>query len=346
MNSLSKHIKNTFYFVFFSYFIALIALGIYYSKISDFNFQTTTESTEQCSSSHGDTDTSGDSVCSIYIVEKRWEPYVIPALLYAALIIFGLVHINRELKKVVTELDDFNTNTQIEIQTMEKLDHKYQFIELNNAAEILSENIDTFKNNQQRQHDYINYVMHDLKTPLQVIRGYVDLLKSGIINEDYFNVIETQVKHIDSIAETTSYISGYVASIETVNMNKVLADIKDHYMAIYPTMEFVLESNEVAWNVDYDGLIRCLHNLINNSLESEGDDKYISVKLIEDKITIIDNGSGLDQDEFIKYVNMTEGKESHFGLKIVDTIIKANDLTINFTKLEEGTKVIIENKTN
>lgn len=341
MNSLSKHIKSTFYFVFFAYFIALIALGVYYSKINDFNFQTTTESTEQCSTANDDGD-SADSVCSIYIVEKRWEPYVIPAVMYILLIILGLVHINRELKKVVDELDRFNSNTKIEIQNMEKLDYSYSFVELNNAAEVLEQNIDTFNNNQRRQHDYINYVMHDLKTPLQVIRGYIDLLKSGIINQEYFNIIETQVAHIDNIAETTSYISGYVATKEKVLVHTLLEDIKKHYIAIYPSIEFIIEAEEVEWNIDYDGLIRCLHNLINNSLKSEGNDKYINIKLVQGELSIVDKGSGFSQEEFIKYVNMTESKGSHFGLKIVDTIIKANNLTIKFTKLERGTKVVIK----
>lgn len=341
MNSLSNNIKNTFYFVLFSYLVALIALGIYYSKINDFNFQTTTESTEQCTSVHGSGE-SDDSVCSIYIVEKKWEPYVIPALLYIVLIILGLIHINRELKKVVGELELFNTNTQAEIKNMEKTDYDYQFVELNNASAVLKQNIDTFNNNQKRQRDYINYVMHDLKTPLQVIRGYIDLLKSGIVNQDYFDIIETQVGHIDNIAQTTSYISGYTANLEQVRVEQLLAEIKVHYTAIYPTMNFSLNAGEVVWDVDYNGLIRCLHNLINNSLEAEGNNRYINIKLSHDKLVIIDNGSGFSQDDYIKYVNMTEGKESHFGLKIVDTIIKANSLTIKFTKLDSGTQVVIK----
>lgn len=340
MTNFSSHLKNTIYFVLASYLIGLIALILVYSQISNLNLTTTTKTSEQCTeeSSVGE---SGVYSCQVYSIKPDVRPYVIPLLIYLAIIIFGLIHINRELKKIVNDFEQFNAKSQQAITKMEPTQTNFRFIELNQVLSILNQNIIELNNNEENRHNYVSYVMHDIKTPLQVIRGYIDILKSGIAKENYYTVIEEQVEHINNIAQTTSYIAGYTPNKEFIEMDKLIEKLKSDYKTIDPTIKFETSIEQVVWEVDYDGLLRCLHNLINNSIQAGS--KVIKLRLQPAKLELIDEGSGFSQQQYIEYLNYSSKTQGHFGLKIVDTIIKANDLHIKYSKQSNGTKVTITN---
>lgn len=55
-----------------------------------------------------------------------------------------------------------------------------------------SQLFEKIKNEKKMQEFFISMISHDLKTPLQVILGYTDLLK----NDKYSNIIQENVKKL------------------------------------------------------------------------------------------------------------------------------------------------------
>lgn len=340
MTKFNDHLKQTIYFVLGSYLIGLVALLFIYSQISNLDYTTTTMSKEQCTEKVDANDAVVAS-CEVYLVKKDWRPYIIPAVVYLAIIICGLVHINRELKVILKELELFNIKSQQAITNMKTTQINFRFHELNQVFTLLNQNIEELNNNDKIRHNYVSCVMHDLKTPLQVIHGYIDILKSGISKQSYYVVIEEQIAHINNIAQTTTYISGYIPDIKSVRINVLLLKLIADYKIINPKLEFHTTLESVVWKIDYNGLLRCLHNLVNNSLEAGS--TVIKIVLQPTKLELIDDGSGFSQEEYSEYIAYSSKSQGHFGLKMVNTIIMANDLQIKYSKQPGGTIVTIVN---
>ncbi len=341
MMSLNKYIKSTIYFVLVCYLLGFIILILFYSQIPSLDFTTTTKSAEHCRDVEQDEGESIEQTCEIYIVKNDLRPYVLPLAIYVALIVCGLIYINRELKKITRELQQFEIKSKQALSNMESVDTDFMFHELNQTLTILNKNIDEFNSNEEKRFNYVSTIMHDLKTPLQVIRGYIDIFKSGIVKEKYITRIEEQIEHIDSIAQTTTYLYGYHPELEAVQLDEIVSEVIEYYRTISDDIEFEIKVKPSVWTVDVNGMVRCLHNLINNSLEAESTN--INVTVETDKLEISDNGLGFDQEDYDTFVKSPSDSQCHLGLKIINTIIVANKLEIKYTKQDIGTKVSIKN---
>lgn len=204
---------------------------------------------------------------------------------------------------------------------------------------------------QEERHQMLAGISHDMKTPITVIRGYVDAIRDGLVSpeeqDQYLKIIEAKATDmanlIDSLSEynnithpkfaydfqrgdLTEYIRGYIASKwQELNLHgyNIEADIPEKSIfAIY----------------DRKHLKRVWENIIGNSVKytSPGTTLYFSLSVDEKArmavIELGDNGSGLPENVreqvFEPFVvaesARSNGQGTGLGLTVVRDIVEAH----------------------
>lgn len=210
-------------------------------------------------------------------------------------------------------------------------------------------------NAEQLQREQMAALAHDLKTPLTVIQGNVDLIRETKLDEEqqlYAEYItessEQMYTYIKLLIEISRFLVGYQSKIEEINTDEYLRHIEMQASGLCSLRKIHLQVNvlSIPQKLKIDTLLmeRAIMNVIDNALEysSEGGTIYIRVQVKADylEISIIDEGIGFSK-EALKYAKekffMDDSSRSsrlHFGmgLYITSSILK-----------QHGGKIILEN---
>lgn len=229
-------------------------------------------------------------------------------------------------------------------------DYNIMITEENYLKEKALENIKS-KAMENRIHQEINALTHDLKTPLVTIRGLNSLLSlsndSGKIKE-YTDRIEGAVSKMSEMI--SSFL--YDHSRQTVSV----AEIVDCIRAQIPieetdfTFNVHLQPDLPPIHVNKVRMIRALINLIENAIVVPTNQK---IKDIQIQVThadsgiifkISDNGLGISPNnlKFIWNAGFSTNNTSGLGLSFAKKVIEDNDGTIHIdSTLDIGTVVIV-----
>ena len=191
----------------------------------------------------------------------------------------------------------------------------------------VSDSAELFKQNKKLQEldkiksNFVSKVSHELKTPLQSVLGYTDILLEGLqgdLNyqqklmikqireggEQLLNLI-TQLLDFDNIEKGEFSITTEVFSVE--NIFNYLAQVMNP-VALKKNIKlnFILEDKNTEIESDRTIVQRILLNLISNSIKFSGDNSkiLISAKETEDdmiELKVIDEGIGISKSN-IAYI--------------------------------------------
>ncbi|WP_436515824.1 sensor histidine kinase [Ekhidna sp. To15] len=190
--------------------------------------------------------------------------------------------------------------------------------ELNNRNEMLVE-LNSEKNS------LIAIVAHDLKSPLAVIKGFVDLFdrrKLGSDEQKYLNIIdesvERQLKMISNILDTQKMESeDFTIELEPTEIVRPISTMVYEMENVANKKDIALkfhsDEQEVFVNVNIDYFISVIDNLLSNAIKfsplGENVDVRISIKNRRVFIEVEDNGSGISDEErkllFKKYKKLS-----------------------------------------
>lgn len=193
-------------------------------------------------------------------------------------------------------------------------------------------------------------VAHDLRTPLTIINGYLDMVRNSYEDlsrkdfERYFNRISQQTRFINAMCED-------ILSYTAVEMGQLSINLQESELlpVIEESMELnrpYAEAKEIKLILEDEGNIpRVLFdphrinavfwNLINNSIKYSGKNTKVRIKVYQNgnwvKVSVIDQGAGISEEDkkklfefFSTTSSMPTGGESSLGLglaiskKIVD----------------------------
>lgn len=235
----------------------------------------------------------------------------------------------------------------------------------NNFVEFISI-IHSYKNMLSRlkkqtdaQIDFVNSASHELKTPIFIIGGYVNLIKRwGASNK---NIL---MEALDSIEDETKNMSTLVTKLlflakdnkdnldfQKIFLDNILEDIIKHLKFIYPTQEINFIPNNIIIYSDPYLIKQLFVNLIENAVKY-GLNNPINISVTQSKnitVTIEDNGIGISKEDlehiFDRFFRVDKARSrnmgSHgLGLSIVKNIIEVlkGDLEIK-SELNKGTTV-------
>lgn len=336
MLKISKFLRKQLLFVLIIYlisFVLLVAIEYQVSKLPPL-----TEGKTVCNDV-ASTETDGvETVCTAYINYYPRYRYLIPIYIYVLIIICGIIYLALKFKNVIDDLAKFEANTIKIVSTSKRLDASYRFTELDSLATIINQNIEDVNNNEQLRIDYVNHVMHDLKTPLQIIQGYLELLATSTSNQEYVTRAKRQIHYIDTIVQNNTLLNGYQPQIQTTTVLTLIEPIIIDYKQLYPELEInLLVRDQVDWQVDRIGLQRALVNLIENGIGAQITNPIITIELLSNQIRIIDQGTGFSDKQLNWYLTQDQLEVAHYGLKITDAILRANSLQLSYQRIDNQT---------
>jgi PAS domain S-box-containing protein len=204
----------------------------------------------------------------------------------------------------------------------------------------------------ERLEEFAGIVSHDLRSPLTVVKGNVDLLRREG-DPEYLERIETAVDRMDELIEDLLALAREGQAVEDADY-VALEDVVDHAWATADTRGAMLLADlDVAVEADRGRLRQLLENLFNNAVEHGGDGVTVRVGTIVADVDdrtggqygrdvrgfyVADDGEGLPDlgEELTEPGTTTDDEGTGFGLAIVDRIAEAHGWTLRTTESEAG----------
>ncbi|SEA77329.1 HAMP domain-containing protein [Flavobacterium gillisiae] len=233
----------------------------------------------------------------------------------------------------------------------------------NEMADILTTNIDKLKEVENLRRELIANVSHDLRTPIAIIRGYLETLQikeKTITDEErkrYIDMVSQSSEKLEKLVHELFELSKLEANQirpnkEAFIISELVNDISSKYHLIAHNKKITIDtflSKELApVFADISLIERVIQNLLDNAIKFTPENGYISItteKCLNNtvKITITDNGIGIPEKDreriFARYYranNYTDLKNSTgLGLAIAKKILDLHDSTLDLISTED-----------
>ena len=245
----------------------------------------------------------------------------------------------REIEKSFTYILESDTNNIVTISSLDK-DIKNLTINLNkNLMELRKQKLQ-YKNGNQELKKIITNISHDLRTPLTVINGYIDLLQKenkNVEQERYIKIIKEKIYELKELTEQLFGFSKTVdIDLEVKKEECCLNDILEESLANYYNQfkekniipKISISNKKINKMVNKIAIIRIFENILSNALKySNGNFEVIMND--DGIITFSNKANSLDaitvQKIFDRYFTVENAKESTgIGLAIAKQLIEQN----------------------
>ncbi|OAQ52612.1 11-domain light and oxygen sensing his kinase [Natrinema mahii] len=193
----------------------------------------------------------------------------------------------------------------------------------------------------ERLDEFASVVAHDLRNPLSVAMGFLEIAKETE-DADHFEKVESAHDRIERLIEDLLTLARGEAMIEdakAVDLERITTEAWGYVDTDEATLTVTDDVPTVTG--DAGRLTQLFENLFRNAVEHGGADVTVTVgRLAEDEgFYVADTGSGIPQerqdDVFQHGVTSSEGGTG-FGLSIVADIAKAHGWTVSVTDGADG----------
>ena len=302
---------------------------------------------------------------SKYYAIRNFEFMEAHELLYVMIAMFVLItisiviiskivaeHVLNPLSNIISQSNEMSKHN-INIQLTKKRDD-----EIGELIDVLNETFNKKKEIIKSQKTFTSNVSHELKTPLAIMKGYLDILQWGKNDKDLLNEaienLNLEVKNIERIINTlflNSNLEKITIKKEIANVKQLFEKIKKDYELLNIKNKITIEANnEINIFVDKNLISEVLRGLIDNCIKySIGNIELLARedKMVE--IIVRNYGEGIPEEDKEKLFNRNfQGKNAKkgagLGLPIMKDIILLNDGEIYLENREDGVDVKIQFK--
>jgi len=201
---------------------------------------------------------------------------------------------------------------------------------------------DELRRQNERLEEFASVVSHDLRSPLGVARGRLELLGEDCDSE-HLDPIDRALSRMDDLIENLLALAREgerVSETEPV----ALARLADAAWADVVTHDAALEvevDDSVRVEADENRLRQLFENLYRNAIEHGGDDVTVTVgdHPERDGFYVADDGPGIPADEHAAVFDAgysTAAEGTGFGLSIVEQVATAHGWSIAVTDGADG----------
>lgn len=307
-----------------------------------------------------------------YILKLGVRSMIIALMATIIIGFFAIGFIIRNLKKIIVVVRSFqNGNLQARI----KLKSKGELLEFansfNDMADTIVKNIDDIKRMDVLRRELVANVSHDLRTPLSIIRGYVEtvLIKDQtLLPEERKNYLETILGSTDRLLLLVTELfelskleaKEIQPQMETFSLAELLQDIHQKNLIIAKSknlkLNLKMDDDLPFIYADISMMEKVFQNLLDNAFKftpENGEVNIILNKKLHNKIEVEINDTGIginsqdihiifDRYQQIKRVSSDTSTGTGLGLTIVKKILDIHGFGIEVkSEISGGTSFIL-----
>jgi PAS domain S-box-containing protein len=190
----------------------------------------------------------------------------------------------------------------------------------------------------ERLDEFASIVSHDLRSPLNVAEGHVELARQaseGGHLDAAADAIDRSLELIDELRLLTQE-GKPLNSTEAVSLSETLETCWQHVETEQATLD--VETDRVI-RADRNRFRQLLENLFANAVTHGGADVTVRVGALDDGFYVEDDGPGIpesERDDVFAAGYSTADAGTGFGLRIVDEIVTAHGWRIELTEGSDG----------
>lgn len=265
--------------------------------------------------------------------------------------------------KIINALDHLSDEQQVVEVEKEKEFYNCYVAKVDYGVTLLFVNITEQHNAMKMRQEFFSNVSHELKTPMTSIRGYSELLETGVINDK-----DASKKALDKIHDEVNNMSTLINDILMISrLENKDVDVIKHPVHLTPLVDEIIDTmqveidkkhlqvdkelEDITYTSNHQHMHQLLSNLITNAIKYNVDGGKIIMKSYQFGRNIIievsDTGRGISKIDqgrvFERFFRCDQGRDKEtggtgLGLAIVKHIVQYYQGNITLTsKLHEGT---------
>ena len=301
----------------------------------------------------------------LYKLVNNFESLYILITLFIWMVGFVLliIRLSKLLRREIKKIASANENIKKMDLDYTRESSKYREIDgVLTSIDVLANNLKVSLNRQwdiqNAQKELIDSVVHDIRTPITLIKGNFELLQEenpDLSSERFADITNGMARLEGYIRKLTNFSYLIEGKKDTVS-ESVIDYWIDVISAICRANEFnvnIVQRNSSEVKLDKEAIAVALQNIVNNSVEHSTKGSDISVAfndtVTQFEIVIRDEGNGFDEslipvltEKFISSKETDETSKHGIGLSIVKRIVTANDGDLylkNYSDTKSGAEV-------
>ena len=234
-----------------------------------------------------------------------------------------------------------------------KVNLNHNFIDEISSLNDSIENMKIYlKNNENYKNQVYQNISHDFKTPITVIKSYIEATEDGIeTNEKSLEIIKEQINKLENKVHSLLYLNK-LNYIKDKNENKktktdissIIKSSTNKFKLIRPDINFIVEiDNLPIFRGTSDMWETIIDNLLNNFMRYTKNEIKITIK--NKKITLFNDGDKIDENILNSiFTPYEKGLNGMFGLglSIVKKSLQLLDYDITVNNVKNGVNFTIK----
>lgn len=237
-----------------------------------------------------------------------------------------------------------------------------------NGVIVTIQDVTTVTKLEKMRTQFVSNVTHELKTPLTSIRGFIETLRAGAINdaevaEQFLDIIDIEADRLSILINDILQLSEIESIKDDVQMDYY--PLRELFLDVLPVLEKAAEPKNVQIHEQIDDTIimkvnpgrikQLFMNLVDNAIKYNKDSGEIWVRAYQTEGVVVlkvkDNGIGIPKEHhvriFERFYRVDKGRSREMGgtglgLSIIKHIVNLYNGSIKMTSNPgEGTEFVI-----
>ena len=275
-------------------------------------------------------------------------------VLFSYLISYMTTRRIKEIDRVAMEIANNNFEGILDTKGHDELSSLSSHINtmssnLKRNIDALNLEIDQVKKMEQLRKEFIAQFTHEIKTPLAIINGNIDLLENveNIDKKDkYIEVINKEIAVINDLVLQMLDLSKLEAKAITldkkeIDLRELSEDIIDDYeqLLMDKKLKIEIQGEDVLIVGDRKRIEMVIQNYLSNAIKHAFINSTIKIKIKENEFSIENKGKQIDEnriDTIWESFVSDDQKGTGLGLAIVRNILELHEMSYGVYNLQGG----------
>jgi signal transduction histidine kinase len=190
----------------------------------------------------------------------------------------------------------------------------------------------------ERLEEFASIVSHDLRNPLYVADGRLELIRDECAS-DHIDDVAQALDRMDALIEDLLTLAREGSRVDEIEQIELANVVKNSWQTVKTRQATLNFDTSQVIKADQSRLQQLFENLYRNAIEHASNDVTVSVGAIDDGFYVADTGPGIpesDREEVFEAGYSTNEDGTGFGLRIVEQIADAHGWEIVVTESEES----------